>query len=121
MDPSIRAVLIVFTVVLLIPSSLLLGLDTSRLIRLEVDQPKPMQILGAVLGLPRLLFITVLGLFAIIYPFYGVPEMLSDMSHGDSPIFPIGGLILAAAIFVRGTSLFSQHGRSTSRDERSGP
>ena len=99
---ALQAVLIICTIVLALPITLLIGIDASRVIRQQTPAHKPLRVLGNLLAFPQAIFGTILIGFAIIYPLFGVRELIDDLANGVTPLEPLVRLFIAALGFVVG-------------------
>ena len=99
---GLKGVLIVFIVIVMFPVTLLIGIDTSRVIEREMPSRKPLRIVGRLLAFPRLVMGVVLIGFSTVYPVFGIPELADDLSKGYIAVLPIARLIIAALSFIVG-------------------
>lgn len=100
-DQDLRAPIIVLVVVVAFPVTLLLGVDASRVIKREMPNHKKLRVLGRVLALPQAVLGTVLVAFSLIYPIFGIRQILNSAQRGGS-ILPAFGIAIAAFGFGLG-------------------
>jgi hypothetical protein len=98
-----RGLIVFFIVVLGLPITLLIGIDTSRVIKREAPAHKSLAVLGRVLAFPQAVFGTILVGFSIAYPVFEVPEIIRDLSDGRVPAIRLFTLI--AAMFSLGVGV----------------
>ncbi len=101
-DPGLRGTIATFVVVVVFPVSLLLGIDASRVIKREMPGQRSLRLLGKALALPQAIMGTVLVGFAVVYPLFGIRELVSDISNGVMPALPVVRICIAAFSFIVG-------------------
>ena len=99
---DLRGLIIFVIVVLVFPITLLLGIDASKAIKLEAPADKGMRTIGWLLGFPQAIMGTILIAFGVVYPFFGIHELMDDLSMKRVPILPIVRIGTAFLFFVLG-------------------
>jgi hypothetical protein len=99
---DLRGLIVFVIVVLAFPITVLTGIDASRVIKRETPSHKRISLLGRVLSFPQAVMGTILVGFSIVYPVFGIHELLRDPNQGRLPWLPIGGIGFAAICFSLG-------------------
>jgi len=89
-------------VVLAFPITLLIGIDASRVIKKDSPSHKQIQLLGRILAFPQAVLGVVLLGFSVVYPVFGIHELLYGPRNGRLHWLPIGGIGFAAISFSLG-------------------
>ncbi len=88
-------------IVVVFPSTLLLGIDASRAIKRDNPSHRSVRILGKALGVPQAAFGVILMAFGVVFPIMGTREFIETGSLGENPVFRliyIGTTILMFSI-----------------------
>src|SRR5271154_1805102 len=75
-------------VLVALPATILSCVDASRVIRQVDPTSKQVRFLGFALGLPQAVLGVMLLAYGVIYPFFGINDMVSDLALGRSGIVP---------------------------------
>jgi hypothetical protein len=101
-DRAIRGFLIVFIAILAFPITLLYAIDASKVIRRAAPDHKSLTIFGRILAFPQAIMGIVLIAFSVVYPIFGVHELIVDISNGHAAALPIVRLVIAVLSFLLG-------------------
>lgn len=99
---DLRGLIIFLIVVFVFPITVLIGIDASRVIKKETPSHKRIGLLGRVLAFPQAVMGTILLGFSVVYPVFGIHELLYGPNDGRLPWLPIGGIGFAAISFSLG-------------------
>lgn len=99
---GLKGVLIVFIIILAFPVTLLIAIDASRAIKRDLPSHKSLRVVGRLLAFPQAIMGTVLIGFSVVYPLFGVRELVDDVSMGSAPVSPLVRLVIAALGFSVG-------------------
>jgi hypothetical protein len=99
---DLRGLIIFVIIVLIIPITLLIGIDASRVIKRELPSHKALRVMGRVLAFPQAVMGAVLIGFSVGYPVFGVRELIQDLAKGNFPVLPIAGLVVSVLGFAAG-------------------
>jgi hypothetical protein len=113
---DLRGVIVFVIIVLIFPITLLLGIDASKVIKREAPLGKSMRRLGWLLGFPQAVMGTILIAFGLVYPLFGIRELIDELSIGRMPILPIVRIGSAFLAFVLGQHYLREGLRSGSKD-----
>lgn len=94
-DQGLRATVGTFVVVVVFPATILLSIDASRTIRREAPSHRPAQMLGLALGFPQAVLGVALLAFGVVYPWFGIREIMRLHAPGAVPIIPMVGIAFA--------------------------
>ena len=89
-------------VLLVLPATLLWGIDASRVIKREMPKNKSIRILGTLLGIPQAIMGTILIAFGLVGPFIGVRDFIAERAAGQSGIMPFIMTVTAIAFLIVG-------------------
>jgi hypothetical protein len=81
------------------PATILSAIDASRVIRRADPASKQVQILGFVLGVPQAVLGVILLVYGVIYPFFGIPDIVAELTAGRSAIAPFVRTVTAFLLF----------------------
>jgi hypothetical protein len=100
-DRGVVPVIVGLIVLIIFPSTILFGIDASRVIRAEASAGRAVRVLGRILGIPQAIMGIVLIAFGVVYPFFGVRDFIADLSARRSGIGSfIMTLTAIAALFL---------------------
>lgn len=99
---DLRGFIIFLVVVPVFPVTVLIGIDASRVIRRETPFHKQVSLLGRMLAFPQTVMGTILLGFSVVYPVFGIHELLYGPKDGRLPWLPVGGIGFAAISFSLG-------------------
>ena len=85
-----------------LPIVISLSIDASREIKREVPSDKRLRILGFVLGIPQAVNGAVLLVFGIVYPFFGIHDIVSNIYLHQSAILPLVRTVFALMMLYLG-------------------
>lgn len=89
-------------VLLVLPATLLWGIDASRVIKREMPKNKSVRILGTLLGIPQAIMGTILIAFGLVGPFIGVRDFIAERAADQSGIMPSIMTLTAIAFLIVG-------------------
>jgi hypothetical protein len=69
-------------VVVVLPVTVLLSIDASRIIKRETSESRSLRGFGVLLGIPQAIMGIVLVAFGLVYPFFGIRALLADSATG---------------------------------------
>jgi hypothetical protein len=113
---DLRGLIIFVIIVLVFPITLLLGIDASKAIKREAPADKGLRTIGWLLGFPQAIMGTILIAFGLVYPFFGIHELMDDLSMKRVPILPIVRIATAFLMFVLGQHYLREGLRSGDKD-----
>ena len=93
-----------FAVLVALPATILSCVDASRVIRRADPASKNIRILGFALGLPQAVLGAMLLAYGLIYPYFGISDIVSDVAMGRSAIVPF--VRTATAFFFLGVGYY---------------
>lgn len=99
---DLRGLIIFLIVLLAFPITVLIGIDTSRVIKKETPSHKRIALLGRILALPQAVMGAILLGFSVVYPVFGIHQLLYGPKNGRLLWLPIGGIVFAAISFSLG-------------------
>lgn len=97
-DRSLVAVIAAITVIVILPVTLMLSVDASRVIRNVMPQDRKAMILAAILAIPQVVLGVVLLLVGLVFPFVLVNDVITDI-RGGQPIF-LHAISILTAFFM---------------------
>jgi hypothetical protein len=89
-------------VIVIFPSTLLLGIDASRVIKRENPSHRPLRILGKTLGVPQGVFGVILMGFGVVFPIITVRDLIDGKSYGGSAVASFLYLCMAVTFLFVG-------------------
>lgn len=101
-DGGLRATLIVFMAIVVLPSVILFGIDASRAIKREQPQHGPLRLLAATLIFPQAMFGIVLIATALVLPFVSIRAVAIEAAEGRFAAMRAYGLLLSPLFLVLG-------------------
>lgn len=87
-DRSLISILIALTVLLVVPAVILSCVDASRAIKRERSTKNILRALGHILGIPQIFLGASLVVIGVVYPFFGIREIFTDILSGQPTIVP---------------------------------
>jgi hypothetical protein len=102
MDLDLRGLAMGLIVLVVFPSTVLLGIDASRTIRREMPSHKPVRILGVVLGIPQGILGTISVSIGTVLPFVGMYDLAIHHLYGTKSGLPGLYLFSSVVTFVVG-------------------
>jgi hypothetical protein len=97
-DRSLVAVIAATTVIVVLPVTLMLSIDASRMIRNVMPQDRKAIILATVLAIPQVVLGVALLLVGLVFPFILVSDVITDI-RGGQPIF-LHAISILTAFFM---------------------
>lgn len=91
-------------VLVALPATILSCVDASRVIRRENPTSKQVQFLGFALGLPQAVLGVMLLAYGVVYPVFGIRDIVSELHAGRSAIVPFVRTV--TALFFLGVGYY---------------
>jgi hypothetical protein len=113
---DLRGLIVFVVIVLIFPVTLLLGIDASKVIKREAPSGNTMRRVGWLLGFPQAIMGTILIAFGVVYPLFGIHELMAELSTKRVPILPIVRVGSAFLAFVLGQHYLREGLRSGGKD-----
>jgi hypothetical protein len=101
-DLDLRGVVMGLIVLVVFPSTVLLGIDASRTIRREMPAHESVRILGVVLGIPQGILGAILVSIAVFLPFVGMYDLAIHHLYGTKSGLPALYLFASVVSFIVG-------------------
>jgi hypothetical protein len=101
-DLDLRGVATGLILLIVFPSTVLLGIDASRTIRRDMPAHKSVRIVGVVLGVPQGIIGTILVSIGIVLPFVGMYDLAIHHLYGTRSGLPALYLFTSVVSFVVG-------------------
>jgi hypothetical protein len=103
-DHELAGVIASFTVIILLPVTLLWSVDASRIIRREMPHNKSARVIAAILGIPQAVFGISLTLIGVVFPFIEIHDVFIDIMLGRS--FLLSAISIIPTLFMLGLGYF---------------